>query len=72
MNLQLEPRLEKWLNEVIAQGRFASREQVLVEGLRLLRERESSHESRLQELRREIAQGLDEADRGQTRQLTMR
>lgn len=67
MKLELEPKLEAWLEEVVAEGRFGSREQVVIEALRLLRELESSRQARLQDLRREIARGLDEAERGQTR-----
>jgi antitoxin ParD1/3/4 len=57
MNVTLPPDLEQFVNAQLAAGTFASAEDVIQEGLRLLRRRE--------ELRSEIAVGLAEAENGQ-------
>ena len=54
----LPPELPHFVERELASGRYRSRDEVICEGLRLLRER------RLYELRREIDVGLEQLDRG--------
>jgi antitoxin ParD1/3/4 len=46
---------------------YHSASEVIREALRLLKERDEWRQHRLEELRREIAIGLEQADRGETR-----
>ena len=55
----LPPELQHFVEQELASGRYRSRDEVICEGLRLLRER------RLYELRREIDVGLEQLDRGE-------
>jgi antitoxin ParD1/3/4 len=65
MNNSLTPEFQEFVAQEIASGRYGSEIDVIQEGLRLLRERESE-QSILKELRREIAIGIEEADNGKT------
>ena len=53
MNVSLSAHLEKFVEEIVASGRFKSSSEVVREGLRLLEERET----KLLALRREIEAG---------------
>ena len=57
MNVTLPPDLEQYVTAQIAAGRFSSAGDVIREGLRLLRQQD--------ELRAEIAIGIEQADRGE-------
>jgi antitoxin ParD1/3/4 len=46
-------------------GLYHSASEVVREGLRLLKEREEIRQLRLQELRKKIAAGIEELDRGE-------
>jgi antitoxin ParD1/3/4 len=70
MNVSLTPELEQYVNGKVQSGLYHSASEVIREGLRLLREKEEVHQSRLQELRREIQIGIDQADRGQVSAFT--
>lgn len=61
MPVHLPPRLEAQIDQLVADGHFASAESVIVEALRLLQERES----RRAQLRAKIQVGLDQLDRGE-------
>lgn len=65
MNVSLTPELEQFVNEKVASGMYYSASEVIREGLRLLKEQEALRQMRLEELRREIAIGVEQADRGQ-------
>lgn len=56
MHVQLPTDLEQFVNEQVAAGRFPSADDVVREGLRLLRQQD--------DLRRDIAVGIEQADRG--------
>jgi antitoxin ParD1/3/4 len=59
MNVSLTPELEKLVQEKVASGLYHSASEVIREALRLLKERDSLREIKLQKLRAEIQLGLD-------------
>ena len=65
MNVSLTPALEKFVESRIASGRYQSASEVVRDGLRLLEERETSRQAALDEVRRKIAVGLEQAERGE-------
>jgi antitoxin ParD1/3/4 len=65
MDVSLTSDLESLVNEKVVSGEYPSASEVIGEGLRLLEERDDRSAHRLEELRREIAIGLEEADRGE-------
>lgn len=65
MNVSLTPELEKFVNEKVQSGMYYSASEVIREGLRLLKEQDTLRQMRFEELRKEIAIGIDQADRGQ-------
>lgn len=70
MNVSLTPELEQYVNGKVQSGLYHSASEVIREGLRLLREKEEVHQSKLQELRREIQIGIDQAGSGQVSAFT--
>ncbi len=64
MNVSLTPELEQFIARKVESGRYQSASEVIRDGLRLLLEREELHQKKLDELRRDIALGLEEADLG--------
>ncbi|MBK6314489.1 MAG: type II toxin-antitoxin system ParD family antitoxin [Blastocatellia bacterium] len=65
MNVSLTQDLEQYINTKVATGMYRSASEVVREGLRLLKERDEMHQFRLGEMRRQIAEGLDQLDRGE-------
>ena len=65
MNISLTPQLEKLIQEKVASGRYGSASEVIREALRLLDDQEKLYQIRLEELRREVQIGIDQADRGE-------
>ena len=65
MNVSLTPELEKFVNDKVASGMYYSASEVIREGLRLLQEQEMLKQIRISELRKKIAVGLEQADKGQ-------
>jgi antitoxin ParD1/3/4 len=65
MNANLGPVLEEFVAELLESGLYQSQSEVVREGLRLPKEREDLKKLRLGELRREIALGSEQADRGE-------
>jgi antitoxin ParD1/3/4 len=64
MNVLLPSELEKFVTEKIESGHFHSANDVILEGLKLLKERDEAQGLRLEELRRDIWIGIDQADGG--------
>jgi antitoxin ParD1/3/4 len=60
MNVEVTPELEKFVNERIENGDYKSPNEVVQEGLRLLRLRRE----KLEALRREIQIGIDDIEHG--------
>jgi antitoxin ParD1/3/4 len=65
MDVSLTPESEAWIS-----GLYGSAREVLEEALRLLRERDERRQQ-VEELKAEIAIGLEEADRGELGALDM-
>jgi len=61
MNVSLTPALEKLVNDEMKSGQYKSANEVVREGLRLVRLRRQ----KLAALRREIQIGIDEIERGE-------
>lgn len=66
MNVSLTPKLAALVAERVRSGRYQSASEVVREALRLLEDVEEVREARLKELRREIAAGLRDLDRGRS------
>lgn len=65
MNVSLTPKLRKLVNEKVKSGLYQSASEVMREALRLLEERDEVRRLRLEELKRKIAKGIAQADRGE-------
>lgn len=65
MNVNLGPVLDQFVADLLNSGLYQSQSEVLREGLRLLKEREELKQLRLSQLRKEIAIGSEQADRGE-------
>jgi antitoxin ParD1/3/4 len=65
MNVNLGNVLDNFVADLLKTGLYQSQSEVVREGLRLLKEREELKGLRLAELRREIAVGSEQADRGE-------
>jgi antitoxin ParD1/3/4 len=61
MNISLTPQLEEFINEEVRSGRYKSASEVVRAGLRLIQLRDA----KLEALRRDIQEGIDELDRGE-------
>ncbi|HVO79698.1 MAG TPA: type II toxin-antitoxin system ParD family antitoxin [Terriglobales bacterium] len=64
MNVNLGPTFDQFVAEMLDTGLYQSQSEILREGLRLLKEREDQKKVRLAELRKQIALGVELADRG--------
>ena len=67
MNISLTKEFESYVAQKVESGLYHSASEVIRDGLRLMKERDELHQSRLAELRTDIAIGVDQADRGQVR-----
>jgi antitoxin ParD1/3/4 len=56
---------DQFVADLLKSGMYQTQSEILREGLRLLKEREEFKQLRLAELRKEIAIGSAEADRGE-------
>jgi len=65
MNISLTPELEQYVHRKVRSGLYHSASEVIREGLRLLKEKDEVHRSKLEELRHEIQIGIDQARRGE-------
>lgn len=71
MNVSLPPELEKLVREKVESGLYLSASEVVREALRLLEERDKLQALKLEEPRREIQVGIDQADRGEVEPLNV-
>jgi antitoxin ParD1/3/4 len=71
MNVSLTSELERFVQDKVRSGRYLSASEVVREALRLLDEQDRLRSLRLEELRREIAVGLGQAERGEVAPLDM-
>ena len=65
MNVSLTPELEEFINKKVESGMYTSASEVVRESLRLLFEQDLLKQIRLEELCKEIALGIGQADRGE-------
>jgi len=65
MNISLTPELEALVHEKVKSGLYHSASEVIRQALRLLEEREQLRQIRLNDLRKEIAIGLEQIERGE-------
>jgi antitoxin ParD1/3/4 len=65
MNVNLGGVFDEFIADLLRSGMYQSQSEVVREGLRLLKEREELKQLRLAELRKEIAIGSQQADRGE-------
>jgi antitoxin ParD1/3/4 len=65
MNVNLGSTFDKFVAELLASGLYQSQSEIIRDGLRLLKEREDVKKFRLDEFRKELAVGIEQADRGQ-------
>ncbi len=71
MNISLTPELEAMIQEKVRSGMYQTASEVVREALRLFQEREQLYAIRREELRKEIAIGIEEADRGEAREVSV-
>jgi len=65
MNVNLGSTFDRFVADLLKTGLYQSQSEILRDGLRLLKEREDLKKLRLTELRKEIAIGSEQADRGE-------
>ncbi len=65
MNVHLGPVFDDFVAGLLKTGYYQTQSEVLREGLRLLKEREELKQMRVADLRKEIAAGSEQADRGE-------
>ena len=65
MNVNLGPTLDKFVADLVRTGLYQSQSEVLREALRLLKDRQANRQKELSRLRREIALGSAQIDRGE-------
>jgi antitoxin ParD1/3/4 len=71
MDVSLPPELERFVNEQVDHGQFATEEEVVCEALRLLQRNEQLDRLKLEELRQLVSVGLEQAERGEVALLDM-
>jgi len=62
MNISLTPELENYISGKVASGLYHSSSEVVREGLRLLKERDTLREIQLNELRQQIQAGINSGE----------
>ena len=65
MNISITPELAELINDKVTSGMYHSASEVVREGLRLLKEQDEIRRIRLEELRKEIAIGTAQSERGE-------
>lgn len=65
MNVSLTPALEKLIQAKVKRGLYNSASEVIREALRLLDEHDRLRQIKLQSLKKQIAVGIKQADRGE-------
>lgn len=66
MNISLTPKLEQFIKTKVESGLYKSSSEVVREALRLLEEHHALRDMRFQELKKDIALGIEQADSGET------
>ena len=71
MSVSLTPDLEQVVRRKVESGLYLSTDDVLREALRLLDDRDRLRAMKLEELRKEIAVGIEQVERGEVAPLDM-
>jgi len=69
MNVSLTPQLESFVKQKVSTGLYNSVSEVIREALRLLEEKETLKNIKLQALRADIQAGMDSLDKGEGKPL---
>ncbi len=67
LNISLTPELAALINDKVSSGMYHSASEVVREGLRLLKEQDEIRRMRLNELKKEIAIGTEQLERGEAK-----
>jgi antitoxin ParD1/3/4 len=67
MNVSLTAQLERYVEDKVRTGSYSSASEVIREALRMLQDQDQLRRARLEQLRKEVAIGLAQADRGEMR-----
>ncbi len=70
MNVSLTSKLEKLVKQKVKSGLYKSASEVIRESLRLLAERDKLNEIRIRELRKKVAEGIEQLKRGEFTEVT--
>ena len=70
MKVSLTPALKKFVTAKVQAGQYASADEVVSDALQALRAQEALGPADISELRREVAVGLKQLDRGETSSFT--
>jgi antitoxin ParD1/3/4 len=65
MNIDLGSQWQAFIDESIKSGRYLSASEVVLDGLRLLQEKEQLRRLHMDDLRKEVDKGLTSLDRGE-------
>ncbi|MGF1675919.1 MAG: type II toxin-antitoxin system ParD family antitoxin [Rivularia sp. (in: cyanobacteria)] len=65
MSISLTPELEEFIQNQVESGKYASTEEVIIAGIKLLEERENIYKGRFEELKREIMVGVEQLEGGE-------
>src|SRR5262249_44287446 len=71
MNVVLPADLEQFVNHLVESGLFLSPDDAIVHGLYLLQDQYELSKVKLEKLRKDIAVGVEQADRGEVAPLDM-
>jgi antitoxin ParD1/3/4 len=66
MNVSLSPELERFVEEKVRAGQYQTADDVISSALSILRQQESLSAEDIAELRREVALGIEQLDRGES------
>jgi len=66
MKVSLNPELERFVEEKVRAGQYQSADEVVNSAVAMLRQQETLSAEDIAELRREIAIGLEQLDRGES------
>ena len=65
MNVSLTPELDEFVRRKVESGMYLSASEVVREALRLLDEQDRLRQMRFDELKRDVALGINQAERGE-------
>ena len=71
MNVSLTPELERLIHQKVQSGMYSSAREVVQEALHLLNMWDELRQQKLEQLRKDIAIGIAQADRGEVRPLNL-